>query len=140
MARAFSVSVVAYALGADPKWLDNLLTNNDIDGVSKAKQGVPRKLTADSIATIWVAKTLIETLGAGSAQAIQIAQLSTRQRHVQLREGVRIEVNTESVNEVVSQRLLEAVQAAPQKTRGRPPKRRHPTKIPNQGDHSKDQP
>ncbi len=120
MSRAFNASATAHALNVDPKWLDNLLTQNEMAGIERATQGIPRQLTPEAVTTLYIAKQLISSLGATARNALEAAQAAAQNGETEIAVGVRLTVDLTVVNELLSQRLLDAVQAAPPKTRGRP--------------------
>jgi hypothetical protein len=123
MPRAYSTSTVAHALRADPKWLDNLLAHHNVLGTAKARQGSPRHLTPESIAILYIAKALTSSLGCTVAQALEVATSLVKQRELHLAPGLTLTADPSSIHELLQQRLLDAVQTAPPKTRGRPPNR-----------------
>lgn len=121
----YNSATTAAALGLPPKWLDNLLSHNDLAGVQAEAQGVSRRLSLSAVLTIALARELIENLGVSSAISLQLAgkllQLSDSTlvigQHLQLR------VSLTSLRASVLEQLSHAVEAAPTPRRGRPPKR-----------------
>src|SRR3569833_908744 len=69
----YNTATVAAAIGASPKWLDNLLSHNKIDGVSGGKQGVQRRLSADAVRIVALTKELIEHAALSAPAAVGIA-------------------------------------------------------------------
>jgi hypothetical protein len=125
MGRAYNSSVVAHAVSVTPRWLDNLLTHNDIDGVTREGHGVARRLPPEIILQVFVAKCLINVLGATASQALDVAGTAGSEGQIEISPGINLVVDRERLGRILRERLLEAVQAAPPKTRGRPPRRRH---------------
>jgi hypothetical protein len=126
MARAYSVSVVAHAIDANAKWLDNLLTHNSLSGVERARQGVARSLTPDAILVIFIARQIMGRLGAPAKNALDAALLLARDGHAGIATGIQMTIEIDAIREGLTRRLVDAVQSAPRKTRGRPRRRRRP--------------
>jgi hypothetical protein len=125
MSRAYNAAAVAHALNVDPKWLDNLLTHNELAGVAKTRQGVARQISVDSVVTIFLARHLMTALGATAALSLDASHQAAQTGTFEIAAGVRITVDLSVVNESLGQLLLDAVQTAPPKARGRPRRRRH---------------
>ena len=126
----YNTATVAAALGSSPKWLDNLLSHNKIDGVGSGRQGVPRRLSADAVRIVTLAKELIEHAALSAPAAIGIAttmigqtsshgSLNNPQR-VRLSPSVWIELDVTALDQEVSAGLARAVEVTPHPLRGRP--------------------
>lgn len=118
----YNCSSTAAALGVSSKWLDNLLSHNNIDGVSRARQGVPRRLSSDAVVTIAIANQLNAAAGVPIATALQLAtQLVETENHtVQLGSGLTLSVDVTFLRSTVSAQLAQAVELTPTPPRGRP--------------------
>ena len=123
MPRGYTISAVAHALNVEPKWLDNLLTHNNIPRVDRSRQGIARHIPPETVAIIHVTRQLVGALGCSSAAALLVAHSAIADGHADIGFGVRLTVDLVGINELLGQRLFDAVQAAPPKTRGRPPRR-----------------
>ena len=118
---SYNTATTAMALGTDPKWLDNLLSHNEIAGVSSARQGVARRLTLPAVETIALARELCETLGASSSRALALAAALLADGGGSIRAGaIRISVDRAALQSSVTRGLAHAVEIAPHPVRGRP--------------------
>src|SRR5580704_4395697 len=95
----YNTSSTATALGISPKWLDNLLSHNKIEGVYQAKQGVARRLSVEAIATIAVTYQLAESVGLPVAQAVGLAEqlFASPQNSVTLSEAITLTLDRNEV-------------------------------------------
>jgi hypothetical protein len=126
----YNTATVATAVGASPKWLDNLLSHNKIDGVSGGRQGVQRRLSADAVRIVALAKELIEhaALSAPAAVGIAAALVASTvpgggtgsRQPVQLSPSVWIELDLGALEREISAGLAHAVEVTPHPRRGRP--------------------
>jgi hypothetical protein len=121
MPRAYNTSAVAAALGAPQKWLDNILTHHQIAGVQCAGQGVSRRMSPDSVLTIFIAKVLIDRLGCAAGPALQASSQIVVQGAADLGPGFNLTVDRAIIEATLNAKLFDAVQGAPPKRRGRPP-------------------
>jgi hypothetical protein len=123
MARAYTVATAALALGTSLKWLDNVLSHNQVPGVAQDRQGVSRRLTIDGLVVLALAVLLIQELGVFTPRAIALAEDLAKHegRHV-AREGVlKLELDLAPFRARLLERLENAVEVAPVPRRGRPP-------------------
>ena len=122
---SYNTATVASALGVTPKWLDNLLSHNDLDGLQRASQGVSRRLSFATVTILSLATELIDALGIKTPAAIELAaQLlnsSTGELIVSPRLHFRVQADT--LRSDVLNSLARAVEIAPSPKRGRPSKR-----------------
>jgi len=118
----YTSAAAAIALGVPPKWLDNLLSHNEIYGVDSTSQGVQRRLATSTIEIVAVTRDLAN-LGIPIARAVTMATSLVTGAHGQLAAGetVVISVDRAAVQSNVSTRLAHAVEVAPNRRRGRPP-------------------
>ena len=124
MARAYTVATAALALQVPFKWLDNTLSHFEVQGVSQSRQGVPRRLSIESLTILAVTLTLSGELNMAAGNAIDIAtQLTQSKGRVVLPGGITIELNIDQVTSKILERLEHAVEIAPQPRRGRPPQK-----------------
>ena len=118
--RAYTVSVVAAALGVDPRWVDNVLALHSIVGVIRERQGVTRTISPDAVLTIAIARDLSAAVGASTGVALQLAAgLIPTGEHSPM-PGVIIRIDLGAVKGRLAARLAEAVDSHPPPPRGRP--------------------
>lgn len=137
----YNTATVATALGASPKWLDNLLSHNKIDGVSGGRQGVRRRLSVDAVRTVALVRELIEHAGLSTAGAVRLAATlvagaSAEAAPLHVPEGMRqrvrvspalwVELDVAALDQEVSRGLAHAVEITPHPVRGRPRRRTRP--------------
>ena len=124
MPRAYTITTAALALGVGTKWLDNTLSHHRVQGVSQARQGVPRRLSFDALILLAIAVVLIEDLELPVSKALMVAtQLRQSQGTTALPSGVQIRIDIEQTTTVLLERLEHAVEIAPLPRRGRPPQK-----------------
>jgi hypothetical protein len=121
----YNTTTTAAVLGVTPKWLDNLLSHNDIAGLSKESQGVARRLSISAITTLAVAKELIDVLNLPSPAALRLAEriLSNQSCEVAVSPNLTITLRADLLKADILSRLARAVETVPAPRRGRPPKR-----------------
>ncbi|MEO7103347.1 MAG: hypothetical protein ABI311_08155 [Gemmatimonadaceae bacterium] len=122
---SYNTTTVASALGVTPKWLDNLLSHNDLDGSQRVSQGVSRRLSFDTVTMLALAKELIDTIGMKAPAAISLAAqlLNSSTGELIVSPRLRINVQPDGLQADVLDSLARAVEIAPSPRRGRPPKR-----------------
>ena len=122
--RAYTVATAAVTLRMPEKWLDNVLSQNPVDGVIKKRQGVARRLTPKAVLTLEIAVRLARALGATMPSALRLARQLQEQGSVQARidagEGLSLSVDLGRIQEDLMERLAHAVEIAPSPQRGRP--------------------
>ena len=124
MARAYTVATSALALQVSTKWLDNTLSHFSVQGVSQSRQGVPRRLSIDSLISLAITLSLINDFNTPVAHALNIAtQLKEANGRLTLSAHVSIEVEIEQLTAALLERLEHAVEIAPLPRRGRPPQK-----------------
>lgn len=121
----YNTATAATAINVTPKWLDNLLSHNKIDGLQGDTQGVARKLSLQSITIIALAKELIDALDLRAPAAIKLAAmfLDSAAGEVTISPQLHLRFDTAAFRAEVLARLSRAVEIAPSPRRGRPPKR-----------------
>ncbi|HZI51858.1 MAG TPA: hypothetical protein VFE29_08535 [Terriglobia bacterium] len=124
--RAYTVAAVAVTLKVSPKWIDNVLSHHRIDGVSRTRQGVSRRLTPKAVTTLEIALQLLRSASLPVARALEIAhalaQSEENPARVSLSSSVAIVVDVASINAETARRLADAVEITPRPRRGRPPR------------------
>ncbi len=121
----YNTSTVATAIGVTNKWLDNLLSHNHIPGVQSASQGVSRRLSLAAVTQIALTKDLVDLLNVPVATAVRVAStMLTDPDGKSLGDSpIRITMDLDEFRSGVLESLARAVELAPTRRRGRPPKR-----------------
>src|SRR5438270_13379772 len=73
MARLYHVDIARHAAGADPKWVDNLLSHSAIPGVGRFRQGASRRISTDGICHIALIRLLTSELNLAVNPATRLA-------------------------------------------------------------------
>ena len=124
MARAYTLATAALALGVTNKWLDNTLSHFQVQGVVQARQGIPRRLSIESLTLIAISLNLSDDFEIPLAKALDLAtRLAASGGKLTRESGARIEVDLPSITESLLQRLEHAVEVVPLPRRGRPPQK-----------------
>lgn len=122
----YNTATSATAIGVTTKWLDNLLSHHDIPGVQSEAQGVSRRLSLAAVTQIALAKDLIDLMSLPVPGALRIAAdllddpSGGRFGAVP---ALRITLDLNQFQSAVLANLANAVELAPTRRRGRPPKR-----------------
>lgn len=126
MARLYHVEIARHAAGADPKWVDNLLSHFSVPGVEKAKQGVARRITLDGVYHVALIRRLNRELGVPIASAVILASrlLASDTARTAVGPGLELHVDLRALEREVDRRVSEAVEASTPPRRGRPPRGR----------------
>ena len=122
--RGYTVASAAVALSVGPKWVDNALSHYRIPGVQQSRQGVARRLTAESVLVLEIALRLMRslTLPLRTALDISAAVVASTTSSYSADDCV-LEVDVAAIRAAIDRRLAEAVEFAPAPRRGRPPAR-----------------
>lgn len=124
MARAYTVATAALALQVPTKWVDNILSHHQVQGVIQARQGIARRLSVESLIVLTVALLLVHDLALPTANAISIAaQLVQARGTTTLPSGIHLQIDIDRVTRHLLERLESAVEVAPLPRRGRPPQK-----------------
>ncbi len=118
----YNTATAAAALGVTPKWLDNLLSHNKIDGVSRARQGIARRLSLRGVESVAVVRDLSSALGIPVASAIAIARqlLHEPGRAHSVSSALKLSLDIPALRRQVAASLAHAVEVAHHPARGRP--------------------
>lgn len=124
MPRAYTIATAALALQVPNKWLDNTLSHYRVQGVSQQRQGIPRRLSVESLTILAIALALVNDLETPVAKALTLAtSLLTSGGELALSTGAKIQVDIEQTTTALLERLEHAVEIAPLPRRGRPPQK-----------------
>jgi hypothetical protein len=128
VARSYHAAAASLALGCDPKWLDNLLSRYAVEGVTRERQGVARRVSSDALVRLAIVRALVEDLSLGTPTAIMLAQtLCDEQTGICiLPSGLSIQIDLTRVRRDIERRLLAAPELTAPPPRGRPPSRAAP--------------
>jgi hypothetical protein len=116
--RAYTVATVAVALNVSPKWIDNILTHHKVPGVSRARQGIARRLNPEAVTVLEIVLRLTRGLEMPIGRALLLATRPTASSYST--HGVSLEIDLIAIRSHVEVRLAEAVEFAPVPVRGRP--------------------
>jgi hypothetical protein len=121
----YNTATAAVAMGVTPKWLDNLLSHNNIDGLQSDSQGVARRLSIATVTVLVLTKELIDALELPAPIALRIATaiVANPDGELLLSPTVHLTLRADDLRLDVLDRLTRAVEIAPTPRRGRPPKR-----------------
>ena len=131
--RAFTTHTAAVALDLNWKWVDNLLSQNDIEGCSRVRQGVGRRLTQRGILHVAVIADLTRSLRIPVRLACDVARaligppaaegdMGARQgaTHLAMTSTLALRLDLSALDRSLAPRLALAVEPARRPRRGRP--------------------
>ena len=122
MPRAYTVATAALALGVTAKWVDNILSHNKVLGIRQDRQGIARQLSIDGLVILGLTALLNSELGLPTAEAIRVAdEIAKTNGQYSARQGLSVQIDLESFQANMLERLENAVEIAPVPRRGRPP-------------------
>ena len=125
--RAYTVAAAAVTLQVSTKWLDNVLSHHHVQGVSRKRQGVTRRLTPRAILTLELALRLSRTCGSPLSRALELSKNIIGQENnpdqLPLGEGLFLLADLRNIESELMTGLAHAVEIAPNPRRGRPPSR-----------------
>ena len=125
--RTHTVATVALTLNTSAKWIDNVLSHHELPGVTRARQGIPRRLNERAVLVLAIALDLASSLRLPLRPAIAIAgQLADTDGPVGRHRpdpgsSIELTVNLDEVAQDLARRLARAAEIAPTPRRGRPP-------------------
>jgi hypothetical protein len=105
------------------KWIDNVLSHNQVSGVVQERQGVSRRLTIGGLSILALVLLLIQELELTTPKAIEVAEALARNEgnHI-TRQGLSLALDLQSFRARLLETLENAVEIAPVPRRGRPPR------------------
>lgn len=120
----YNTVTAAAAIGVTPKWLDNLLSHNNLEDIQRDSQGVARRLSFKTITILALAEELINSVQLAAPSALRLAEqlLADPGGEVAVSPRLRITVQTDALRSTVLSRLARAVEVTPTPRRGRPPR------------------
>lgn len=123
--RFYDVAVTSLAIGAPPKWTDNLLSQFPIPDVQLERRGVARRVSHSAVVRLALIRELHTELGLSVRDAVRRADelLESHAGTATAGETLVLTVDFAAVERRVDARLREALESAPAPRRGRPPRR-----------------
>lgn len=102
-----------------------MLSHHDVPGVARERQGVTRAITPSGLLHLAVARALIEGVRTPIGHALGLAGvlLGGQGHDTVVGPGVRLSLDRAALERRIQDRLLVAVESAPTRRRGRPPRR-----------------
>ena len=120
--RSYHVAAASFAIGCDAKWLDNLITQCSPDGITRAQRGVARRVSAEAVLTIAVARAIALDLGLPLARALGLArELVAGAGRLTCPGGTSLSFDVDGMRGAIAQRLEDAAEVLVAPRRGRPP-------------------
>ena len=121
MPRAYTAATVGFALNADPKWVDNVLSHFSISGVTQSRQGVARRIAPAGVFELALTHQLQESLHIPVEIAVSTARALANGGELAIGGWLSLYLNREQWQTHLETRLEHAVEATPVPRRGRPP-------------------
>ena len=126
--RAYDVAVVALAIDAPRKWIDNLLSQHQLAEVLSIRQGVARRVSYSALVRLGVIRQLHVELGIGVGDAVRIAARildSGTSRGLEVGQ-LKLTLDVDALRQTLDHRLAIAIESAPSPRRGRPARKPAP--------------
>jgi hypothetical protein len=119
--RLYDIAVASFALRVERRWLDNLLSQHDVTGVSRSVQGLARQIPLRSLAIIAIVRDLQRHLGLGVARGLVVATRLVGPAHGHARVGVALLMaDVDDIEQELERRLVDAMETVVPRRRGRP--------------------
>ncbi len=127
MARTYSSRLTALTIGADPRWVDNLLSRHTIPGVSKGRRGIERRISEEALLHVELIRMLNLELGVSLESAVVIARALAGKTgydapNFETPSGLRLSAPLDAIIHRLRTRLAESVEYVAQVPRGRRPR------------------
>ena len=122
MARFYHIEVAQHAVGADKKWVDNLLSHFEVPGVERARQGIARRISTRGIYHIALIHRLNRELGVSVSSALPLATrlLASHAGRVGVGLWLELEVDLAAMQHSLDRLIEEASEISAPARRGRP--------------------
>lgn len=120
MPRSYTLATAALAIGAPPKWLDNILSHYTVPGVDQKRQGVARRLSVDGILLLAITLVLMREAGLPAHRALATARELAASNGIHRFERVSLSIDLTVFRDELLGSLESAVEIAPVPKRGRP--------------------
>lgn len=121
--RSYHVAAASLAIGCDAKWLDNAITQFSPAGVTRARRGVARRVSAEAVLVIAVARRIALDVGAPLGRALTLATALVDAGGRELCPGgTGISFDLDALRLSLEARLGDAAEVLVAPRRGRPPR------------------
>lgn len=120
--RSYDVAVASLAIGAPTKWTDNVIAHNALPGVMKIQRGVARRISHTALLQLVIARQLQTAMGMSAHDAVRIG-LALVESGVVHHGPISISIDLAALERQLAPRIAHALESAPTRPRGRPPKR-----------------
>ena len=123
--RGYTVAAAAVTLRVSPKWLDNVLSHHSVAGVRKGRQGIKRLIAPNALLDLELALILTRSFFIPIGAALALAREIRESGGQAVREHSpfpTISLNLAVVRSHLDRRVGDAIEAAPDRPRGRPPR------------------
>lgn len=122
--RAYTVAATAVTLGVPKKWVDNVLSHHQVDGVIQERQGVVRRVTPIGLLNLEIALRLNRAMAIPVKTALGLAARLVKAEGGEVTlegdQGVRLWMDVQSLSKALRSRLDRALEITPTPRRGRP--------------------
>ena len=117
--------MASLAINAPIKWTDNLLSQHDVANVITARRGVARRISHLALVHLALTRELHVTLDMSVRAALELSRrLLAPEVSIGIWRGhLRISYDRAALERTLDVRLREALESAPARRRGRPPRR-----------------
>jgi hypothetical protein len=123
MPRSYSVRLAALTIGADSRWIDNLLSRHHLPGISRERRGIERRIDDEGLIAIELVRILNLELGVSMAAAVAITATMMAphtEGHYQTPSGLALHVPMSELAQRLRARLDDALEFVARVPRGRP--------------------
>ena len=126
MPASYTVATTAFAIGVREKWIDNLLSHEELPGVIAGGQGVQRIISERGVVAIELVRALSEELGMTIAAASAIVRETLRDgvgldTGFRTRSGIVLHLPVAERAAALRDQMRDALEAVTPRKRGRPP-------------------
>lgn len=121
--RHYHIDIARYAADAERKWIDNLLSHFDIDGVERVQRGSARRISTIGIYRIALVRKLVVELDTTVKSAVELSRalLHSEAPKAPVGGGLSLLFDRHAFETAVDARIAEAVESIVPTRRGRPP-------------------
>lgn len=126
--RVYDIAVTSLAIHAPRKWTDNVLSQHSIPDVDSMRQGITRRIPHRALIRLAVIRELHTELGISVADAVAFASRLLDSGHSPVLSAgqLTLTIDLAALRRTVDARLAAAMESAPSRRRGRPPRRPSP--------------
>ena len=118
----YDLKTVAFVVGCDVKWIDNLTSHADVPGVTSIGRGVGREFTLEGVVASRVIWSLNRDLSISLWRAVEIATelLHAHTGSFAASSSLSLSIDVAQIERAVHERLLHAAESVPRTKRGPP--------------------